>query len=203
MPQDTSYTVIGPIKTRTLRVLWMLEELGQPYEHRPDPPRSDEVRSYNPDGKVPVLLADGAVLTDSVAIIQFLADRHGALTYPAGSLERARQDAMTQFCVDEVEGALWTAAKNSFVHPQERRTPAIKETCRYEFAVAMDRLRARLGGGPFVMGEKMTVPDILFGHCAGWAANAKFDPPDGAVGDYFLRLRSRPAFIRATADPVK
>lgn len=187
------YTVIGAPKTRTMRVLWALEELEQTYDYVPAPPRSQQVSAHNPDGKVPVLLVDGQAVTDSVAIVQFLADRHGALTHPAGTLERARQDAMTQFCVDEIEGALWTAAKNSFVLPEDKRVPAIKDTCRYEFAVAMDRLAARLGQSEFIAGADMTVPDILLGHCAGWAVAAKFELPGGPVGAYFDRLRQRAA----------
>jgi glutathione S-transferase len=191
------YTVIGAIASRAMRVVWMLEELEQPYTLIPAPPRSPEVIAHNPDGKIPALLVDNVTLTDSVAITQFLADRHGALTFAAGTLERARQDALTQFCVDEIEGALWTAAKNTFVHPEAHRVPAVKETCRYEFALALERLERRLGDGPFVMGETITVPDILLGHCSGWARAAKFDIPDGPVRDYFRRLVARPAFQRA------
>ena len=43
-------TVVGTAKTRTLRVLWMLEELGLPYDHQPKPPRSPEVTALNPLG---------------------------------------------------------------------------------------------------------------------------------------------------------
>lgn len=191
------YTVVGAIASRAMRVVWMLEELEQPYTLIPAAPRSPEAVAHHPDGKIPALVCEGETLVDSVAITQFLADRHGAFTAPAGTMERARQDAMTQFCVDEVEGALWTAAKNSFVHPEEIRVPAVKEACRYEFALAMQRLEQRLGDGPFVMGEAMTVPDILLGHCSGWARVAKFDIPDGPVREYFRRLVSRPAFQRA------
>jgi len=193
------YTVIGTVASRAMRVVWMLEELEQPYELIPANPRSSDIVTHNPDGKIPALISEGTTLIDSVAIIQFLADRHEAFTYPAGTLERAKQDSLTQFCVDEIEGALWTAAKNTFIHPEEKRVPAIKETCRYEFAMAMERLERRLGDGPYVMGDIMTVPDILIGHCAGWARVAKFDLPDGSVRDYFKRLISRPAFQRADA----
>ncbi len=53
------YEVIGKIDTRAFRVLWMLEELGQPYEWTKAGPRSAEVMEHNPSGKVPVLLVDG------------------------------------------------------------------------------------------------------------------------------------------------
>ena len=191
------YTVIGVTKSRALRVLWMLEELGEDYEHRPDLPRSEAVRAINPSGKVPVLLTEGQALTDSVAILQFLADRHGKLTYPCGTLERARQDGHTHFVLDEFDALLWTAARHSFILPEERRVPDIKDSLKWEFGRSLEHLADRLGDKPFLMGDEITVPDILCGHCGNWATNAKFPIPDaGPVADYFQRLRNRPAFRR-------
>lgn len=192
------YKVIGSPRTRTMRVLWMLEELGLTYELDPAPPRSAAILAVNPLGKVPALLTpEGDAIIDSVAIVTYLADRHAALTHPPGTIERARQDAMTQFCVDQVEGALWTAAKSSFVNPEDRRSADIKPICKWEFDRAMDALAGFLGDREFVAGDSFTVPDLLLGHCAGWARNAKFDLPDGVVGAYFERLRARPALARA------
>lgn len=191
------YKVIGTSKNRSMRVYWMLEELGLDYEMALIGPRSDEVKAFNPSGKVPCLIVDGETLIDSVAIIQFLADRHEALTFKAGTVKRAQQDSFTQFCVDEIEGALWTAAKNSFIHPESIRVPAIKAVARYEFANAMKTLETRLGDNEFVMGDTFTVPDLLIGHCANWAEMAKFDVPEGKVADYFERIKSRDAYQRA------
>ena len=67
----------------------------------------------------------------TVAICTYLADKHGQLTHTPGTPQRGRQDAMTQFCVDQVEGALWTASKNTFVHPEERRCPASYAASRF------------------------------------------------------------------------
>jgi glutathione S-transferase len=140
---------------------------------------------------------DGAVLTDSVAIVQFLADRHGQLTHPAGTIARAVQDGFTQFCCDEIDGSLWLASKHTFVLPEAERLPGAKAVARAEFARAMATLERRLGQGPWLTGETFTVPDLLIGHCAGWAERAKFDMPEGPVGDYLARVRARPAFARA------
>lgn len=194
---DTPYIVIGTPRSRAMRVIWALEEIGVPYEVRPAAPRSPDILAVNPSGKVPALLVDGRTLTDSVAIVQFLADRHGALTHPAGSLERGEQDGFTQFAVDEVDGPLWLAARHSFVLPEAMRLPAIKAVARHEFAQAMATLATRLGDRPFVTGDTFTVPDLILGHCAGWAERAKFDLPTGPVGAYFERVRARPALARA------
>ncbi|QHQ36609.1 glutathione S-transferase family protein [Algicella marina] len=193
------YTVIGTPKSRALRVIWALEELEQEYEVRPANPQSEEAFLHNPLGKIPSLLIDDTVLTDSVAILTWLADRHGSLTHPAGSLARAQQDAATQFAVCEIDAALWTKAKHAFVLPQDLRVEAVKKTAAAEFARAMEQLEARLGDKPFISGEILTVPDIIISHCAGWALSAKMELPKGPVGDYLRRLRKRPAMQRSLA----
>ena len=193
------YTVIGTAKSRAARVLWMLEELGQPFEHVAAPPRSEGVTAFNPAGKVPVLIDAGTPITDSTAIIQYLADKHGALTHPAGTLERARQDSLTQFLLDEFDANLWMAARHSFVLPEELRHAAIKNTLRWEFDRSQKVLMARMGGGTFIMGDRMTVPDIILTHCGNWAIRAKFPIVDQRFTSYLTRMRDRPAFKRAMA----
>ncbi|MCE5973251.1 glutathione S-transferase family protein [Sinirhodobacter sp. WL0062] len=193
------YTVIGPVASRALRVLWMLEELGQSYEHIKAAPRSEGVVAFNPAGKVPVLIVDGTPVTDSTAIIQFLADRHGAMTHPAGTLARARQDSLTQFLLDEFDAALWMAARHSFILPEELRLSGIKNTLRWEFERSQHVLVQRMGEGDFVMGDEMTVPDIILSHCLSWALAAKFPIVEHRLTDYLDRMRARPAYKRALA----
>ncbi len=193
------YQVIGTARSRAMRVFWMLEELEQAYEIIESGPRGKAITDVNPAGKVPALLVDGTVIFDSVAIMQFLADRHNALTYPCGSIERAVQDSFTQFAVDEMDGVLWAATKHTFYYPEELRVPETRPAAEWDFARAMVNLEARLGDNEFVMGDKITVPDLLISHCAGWALGAKFALPDGKVGAYFKRLRARPAMKRALA----
>jgi len=192
------YRVIGSLQSRTLRVLWTLEELGLEYEHTPDPPRSDAVRKVNPAGKIPVLIADGAAIPDSVAIMTYLADKHGALTFPSGTLDRARQDSLTQFVVDEFDHPLWMAARHSFVLPEARRVPAVKDSLRWEFARSQKTLVARMAeDGPFLMGDTMTIADILLAHCGAWAAKAKFPIDEPRLRDFLAMMDARPALRRA------
>ena len=190
------YTVIGKANSRATRVLWMLEELGQGYDHIPAAPQSEGVVSFNPAGKVPVLIEDGTPITDSTAIIQYLADKHGALTFPAGTLDRARQDSLTQFLLDEFDSALWMAARHSFILPQELRQSAIKESLIWEVTNSQKTLVHRLGDGPFLMGAQMTVPDIILTHCGIWARVAKFPITEAKLGSYLERMTARPALKR-------
>lgn len=193
------YTVIGKANSRATRVLWMLEELGQGYDHVPAAPRSEGVVSFNPAGKVPVLIEDGTPITDSTAIIQYLADKHGALTYPAGTLDRARQDSLTQFLLDEFDSALWMAARHSFVLPEELRQSAIKDSLIWEFTNSQKTLMQRMSDGPYLMGAQMTVPDIILTHCGIWARVAKFPIREDRLAAYLDRMTTRPALMKVRA----
>ena len=193
------YTVLGSTKNRTLRVIWTLEELGLPYDQVKGNPGSAEVKALNPSGKVPALVVDGEALPDSVAIMSFLSDRHNALTFPAGSIERLRMDGHIHFLVEEFDGLLWVAAKNTFVNPPEHRASDVKPVLKWEFELSLQRLEDRLQG-PFLMGEHFTIADILAVHCLNWAYTAKFPDATPVLKDYDKRCRARPAYQRALAE---
>ena len=194
------YTVIGTPKARPFRVTWMLRELDQPYELKPVRPRDPSVQAVNPSGKIPVLKDGDDYIIDSVAICQYLADKHGQLTFPAGTIKRAHQDSFTQFAMDDVESSLWTVAKHTFARPPEYRVEDAKRLCRFDFDNAMTALSARLGDKLYVMGDTFMVPDLMLGHCAGWAQSIGWKIPDNNVSTYIQRVRSRPAFLAAMAE---
>lgn len=192
------YKVIGGKKSRTMRVLWMLEELGQPYDHLPESPRSEAVTRLNPLGKIPVLLDGDTAVTDSTAILTYLADKHGALTHPAGTLARAHQDSLTHMVLDEMDAILWAAAKHSFILPEELRVPAIKDGLRWEWAKSLDHLADRIAG-PFLTGETMTIADIICTHCLNWGTGIRFEVTPEPLRAYHKRMRDRPALQRLMA----
>ena len=192
------YKLVGIRATRAFRPLWLLEELGVPYEHVAAGPRSAEVTALSPLGKVPVLVDGDHVIPDSMAILTYLADKHGAFTSPAGTPERARQDAWTFRLLDEVDSLLWTAARHSFILPEDQRVPDVKESLKTEFAANLDRIAGELTSD-CLMGDDLTVPDFLLAHCLGWARIAKFPDAPEVLVEYLRRLRDRPAFQRAAA----
>ena len=190
--------VIGARASRAFRGLWLLEELGVAYEHIPAKPRSPEVIALTGAGKVPALEVEGQIITDSTAIMSYLADAHGGLTAQAGTISRARQDAVLHLLLDEMDSVLWAAARHSFVLPEDRRVPEVKPAMIADYAASLPRIEAALEG-PFLMGEEMTVPDILLTHCLGWAERAKFPEAPQALQDYRARMEAREAFARAMA----
>jgi len=130
----------------------------------------------------------------------YLGDLSKELTFAPGSFERARQDALTYRISDELDSALWVAARHSFVLPQEMRVPEVKVTLKWEYDRNLGFLRNEIEG-PFLMGEKMTIPDIVLTHCLRWARKAHFPEPPDPVQDYLARMEARPALQRAAALP--
>ncbi|AUQ60143.1 glutathione S-transferase family protein [Phaeobacter inhibens] len=192
------YTVIGKQLTRSYRVLWALEELGQPYELNPALPQSEDVVALNASGKVPVFKDGEDVITDSTAIITYLADKHGKLTASAGTLARAKQDAMTNRLLDELDAVLWTGARHSFILPEDKRVPEVKDSLKWEFSRNLAQLEPCMTG-PFLMGEEFTIPDIICTHCLNWAYSAKFPIESDVLLAYSKRMRARPAFQAVAA----
>lgn len=194
-----SLTLYGTIKSRALRPLWLLEELGAEFTYVPSPPRDPAVVALNGSGKIPVLDVDGTIITDSTAILTYLSDRENRFTAPAGTRERARQDSVTFALLDEVETPLWMAAKHTFTLPEDLRHPAIKDSLKWEFAHAIDQLMKRKGEAPYLMGDDFTLPDIIAVHCGRWAQSAKFPVENAAFQDYLAKTAARPALARAIA----
>lgn len=188
------YQVIGKLSNRAFRVVWMLEELGQPYELLVTNPHEEAATANNRSGKVPVLLVAGEPITDSSAILQYLADVHKRFTFPAGSLNRARQDALVHQVNDEMDALLWTGTKHMFLLPEEQRMPEIRNSLKWEFRKSIDTLAAALGNKDYLMGDEITVPDILAAHCLNWAFGAKYPVENEVVLAYGKRMRARPAF---------
>lgn len=194
------YTVIGMPKSRAARVIWMLEELREPYRIDPCLPHSQSATENNPSGKIPALIeADGHILVDSLAILTYLADKYQKFTHPAGTRERALQDSLTQFAADDLETPLWTAAKHSFILPEDKRVKAVKATCKWEFARSLEVLDQRLGERQFAVGDDFTIADLMLTNCILWSKMARFDPPPPRILAYAERIADRPAH-RAAVD---
>jgi len=189
------YKILGIAQSRTFRVLWMLEEIGECYEHIPAKPKSSEIIKFNKTGKVPVLLDGDEVLTDSSAIVSYLGDKHKKLSFQSGSIERAYQDSMVFRIIDEVDMILWLAARHSFILPEERRVNAIKPSLKWEFERNIDRIMSEKES-KFLLGDEFMLPDIILAHCGSWARSAKFPLENKYFNDYIKMCYDRPAVRR-------
>ena len=191
------YTLYGTLASRAFRVGWMLEELGQPWDLVQAPPHSEAIYAVSKAGKIPAMVLDsGEVLTGSVAIMSFLADRHAALTFAAGTPDRARQDAMLHRLNADMDGLLWAASLHSRILPEEHRVPGVVESAKRAFGQSLADL-AKDFEGPFLMGEVMTPADMLATHCLGWARMAGFPLENDTMMTYAKSMTRRDAYRSA------
>jgi glutathione S-transferase len=198
------YQVYGYPRTRSTRILWMLEELGQKYQfHKVDlvtgAGQSPEFLRINPDGKVPVLIDGDFTLRESGAILAYLGDRHSeaGLVPAAGTRQRGSYDQWSYFVLTELEQPLWTMAKHRFALPDHLKVPQVLETARYEFERACKILEKGLGTKGFLLGDQFSAADILAAHTLAWAIAYKVPPESERLKDYAKIQMQRPAWTRA------
>lgn len=186
----------GP--TRSLRARWTLQELGVEFEAitidlRAGQHHSPEFRAINPAAKLPALVDGDLVVTESVAIALYLAEKYperGLL--PADPRERARLYRWLLFTVTELEQPLWRIARNTFVYPEEQRVPAEVETASREFREMAAVLEPHLRDREFVAGERAGVGDFVLAYTLDWANEVQLLQGFPVLRGYMERMYARP-----------
>jgi glutathione S-transferase len=184
---------------RPLRVAWILEELGEPYEVTTmtrEEAKGEEHRARHPLGRVPVLEDDEGFVFESAAICLHLADLYpdAGLAPAPGTHERALLMQWTIFAPAELEPPLIEAAV------QAERDPERSAAARRRFDSAAAAVSSALGGGEYLLGGRLTVADMLVGSTLSFTTRAGFpDELPANLSDYVARLAERPAYGRALA----
>jgi len=184
---------------RPVRVAWMFEELGEPYELTVltrEEGKSAEHRLRHPLGRVPVLEDDEGFLFESAAICLHLADIHpeAGLVPPPGTRERALVYQWSIFTPAELEPPLIESAL------QAERDPERSAAARRRFDAAAGAVATALNGNEYLVGRRFSVADVLVGTALAFTARAGFaeELPQN-LKDYLARLAQRPAYQRAFA----
>jgi glutathione S-transferase len=178
----------------------VLRELGVPFDlDRVDTKAGktaagQDFRSINPKGYVPTLqLDDGAVLTEGVAIVQYLADRkpEAQLAPKSGSLERYRLQEWLNYIATELHkgfgGPLFASASEE-----------AKQAARDAYGKKLDFLAQRLEKGEFLLGERFTVADAYLFTVLTWSKGRGIPLENWpALKKYFDRIAARPAVREA------
>ena len=184
---------------RPIRVAWMLEELGEPYEITTmtrEEGKGEEHRARHPLGRVPVLEDGGGFVFESAAICLHLADLYpdAGLAPPPGTHERALLYQWTIFAPAELEPPLLEAAM------QAQRDPDRAATARRRFDDAAGAVSSALDGSDYLVGGRFTVADVLVGSTVAFSERIGFaDELPAHLRDYLARLAKRPAYQRALA----
>jgi glutathione S-transferase len=152
----------------------------------------------NPKGYVPALrLDDGQLLTENVAVLQYIADQNPAakLAPPAGTIERYRLMEWLSFINSEVHKSF-----SPLFSPEA--TEDMKQFARNNIAKRLNYLQGALGTRKYLMGDQFTVADAYLFVVLGWGTHVGVDIGQWpTIKAYWERVRARPHVIEAlTAD---
>lgn len=195
----------GMANSRSMRMVWALEEAGAEYEYvKVDLFKGEGRRrpylAINPAGKVPALVDGDFALTESVAILHYLGEKFPASgLVPAPGRLRERGECLRWCCfvASELEQPLWTIAKHRFALSPDKRVPAVLATAEWEFGIAARVLEQRLQGREHATGEGFTAADILIAHTLSWARSARVAFSSPVLEAYTDRMLARPALAKA------
>jgi glutathione S-transferase len=165
--------------TRSIRVRWTLQELAVDFEAIPVNMLAGEHRSpaflkVNPAGKLPVLVDGDMVLTESIAIVLYLAEKYrdkGLI--PIDLQQRAQLMRWLLFTTTELEQPLWRIARHTALYPESKRLPGELALARDDFAEMANVLEEYMNGRQFVVGDRVTVGDFVLAYTLDWAKTAK------------------------------
>jgi glutathione S-transferase len=186
--------------SRSSIVLWMLEEVGQPYDIKlvklsaSDNLKSDYL-AINPMGKVPALKHGDTVITEVAAICTYLADEfpQAKLNIPVGTPRRGLYLKWLFFGPGCMEPAVIDRAA-------PRKEEAKRAMLGYgDFDTTMNVVAKAVEKGPWLMGEQFTAADVVIGSNIRWGTMFKLIPERKEFTDYAARIAARPAAKRAEA----
>jgi glutathione S-transferase len=185
-------------RSRSTRMLWLLEEFGLPYTveyvsiTRMDGSDGPDARNPHPDKKVPAIVNNDVLVTETSAICIYLNDlaTHSPVAVPSNDVRRG-------------PFLTWIAYYSAVIEPLIAMNmagfaddPVVKRTWRTSAEVAQ-RLLTTLNDGPYLLGDQFSAADVLIASIGHWSR--KMLPPDAVIDDYLARVNARPALQRGLA----
>jgi glutathione S-transferase len=196
---DRQLTFFHAPNSRAGAVRILLEELEADYKlHvlnlKKNEQRAPDYLAVNPMGKVPAILHGDALVTEQAAVFIYLADLH-----PQAGLAPALDDPLRGPYLR------WMAFYGSSFEPALidlalKREPAPPSLCPYgDYDTMLATLTRQLRAGPWLLGERFSAADILWGSALAWTTAFKLVPELPEIMAYIERVKSRPAAQRAAA----
>lgn len=195
----STLTLFHNPQSRSTGARILLEALGVPYEVKyidfaSAANRTPEFLALNPLGKLPTLSHGDVVITEQVAITIYLADR-----FPAAGLAPALDDPLRG---PYLRWLVFYAAcfEPAVVDHAYKREPLELSGSPYrDYDSMLAALVAQLERGDYLLGDRLTAADLLWGNALRWTTNFGIVPKLPAITAYMERVCAHPAFARAHA----
>lgn len=184
-------------QSRAVMTRWLLEEIGVPYALEPvafddGSMRAPEFLALNPMGKIPVVTDGDVVITETMAIAIYLADKYKQPNDLAPAIDAPERG----------EYLRWIAFQGAGVEAAMTQKSAGVALNRMQagwgdFDLVVDVLKSRLSqAGPYLLGERFSAADVVLGGALDFAVKFQIFPDAPDYAGYLDRLRSRPAYQR-------
>ena len=187
-------------RSRSSRIIWLLEELGVPYKidvtsiqygNGTGGPAPDSYKKTHPLKKVPAISDDGKVVFESAGIVLYLTD-----AYPKAGIGPVVGDSK------RADYIRWLFLYTGILEPAStarfRGWDKDGPTGFGKFEDIEAEIAQTLAKGPYILGEKFSGADIVMGTAVQFFRGSLF-PITKTYDDYLARLIERPAFVRAQA----
>lgn len=199
METRSGLTLYHASPSRSSTVLWMLEELGEPFdvhllELKKGEQKSPAHLAVNPMGKVPALADGDVIVTEAAAICCYLADTYpkNHLAPPVGDLRRGAYLTWLFYGPSCIEPAIIDKAL--------KRDPGPSATVGYgSYEQVVDVVAAAVSRNPYILGDQFTAADVVIGSGLRWGMLFKLLPERAEFVAYAKRLEQRPALQRQIA----
>ena len=192
-------------RSRSVRIYWLLEELGIPYQlevvdFRPPVPPAKPFAQQSPFGKVPALQDGDLEMFESGAILEYVLERYGRgrLAPAPGTPLRGPFLQWVHFAEATAFPPLGNIAWHVFNRQDADSVPTAIADYRTWAGAALDTLERALSGKDHLLGADFSGADVMMGYtlqCADWFGLLTGAHPN--VVAYLARLRARPAFQKA------
>ena len=193
--------------TRSGRARWMLEELGVEYEltriaFSSGDHKKPEYLAINPHGSVPALVDGDLNVTESAAIVMYLADKHAdkGLAPALSSADRGAYYRWMVYIPATVDPVLETLTMHTRFLPAEKRSPEAVDAAKAKWANIAKVLEAALEGRNYIVGDSFTAADIMIASALGWVGFLGMLGDHPKLAAYLQNLQQRPAYQKAHAD---
>jgi glutathione S-transferase len=185
------------------RTHWMLEEVGVPYDYRRLSIRAGDTKkpdflAINPGGKIPCIQDGDLLLTESMAINFYLAEKYGKGLMPADLVERAHVYEWSFWAISNVQPLLITVLQHVMILPEAERSPQAADAARQQVVPYVEVLNTTLADREYLVANRFTVADLNAASVVGLSAMTGVDLGRFAnVQAWLGRVQSRPAFAKS------
>jgi len=194
----------GAGTARTLRPIWMAEELSLDYELFPIGPRTGETQTkeysdLNPKQKIPLIQDGDFVLSESLSICRYLQNKYPSesVLLPSTKEEIAKEDEWCNYIYGEMdETALYVMRRHYDLTEIYGKSPIVVESCREYLDRHLAIVDKHLKNNETLLGTGFGVADIMLVTCLDWAKFYKFDLLKATM-DYHNRMINRSNYIQA------